>query len=110
MAVRANVAWTNVDWKNVSWTNVPNSLNHLRFVKSGWLPNSGFIGYVEVGKKDFLRLLDKCYLDKFRLPRVCRSKKKIYMVGLVILSRNNATSWLHILHIASWNLLDFQLS
>ena len=55
-AVRANVAWTNVDWKNVSWTNVPNSLNHLRFVKLGWLPNLGFLEYVEVRKKDVLRV------------------------------------------------------
>ena len=76
--VRANVAWTNVpwtnvDWKNVSWTNVPNSLNHLRFVKLGWLPNLGFLEYVEVRKKDVLQV-----------------------GGWWFLVVNNATLWLHL--------------
>ena len=58
---RTNVKWTNVDWTNVTWTNIawtnaPNSLNHLRFVKLGWLPNLGFLEYVEVRKKDVLRV------------------------------------------------------
>ena len=53
---RTNVPWTNVDWQNVSWTSVPNSLNRLRFVKLGWLPNLGFLEYVEVRKKDVLRV------------------------------------------------------
>ena len=35
------------------------------------------------------------------------SARQIYMVGWVIPSGNNTISWLH---LASWNLQDFQLS
>ena len=49
-------AATNVNSTNVACTDVPNSLNHLRFVKLGWLQNLGFLRYEEVRKKDGLRL------------------------------------------------------
>ena len=68
----SNVYWTNVAWTNVALTNVPNSLNHLRFVKLGWLPNLGFLGYAKVRRKGVLQ------------------------VGGWLLVENNATLWLHL--------------
>ena len=47
---------TNVTRKNVAWAYVPNILDHLIFVNLGCMPNFSFLSYVEVGKKDVLRV------------------------------------------------------
>ena len=48
-------------------------------------------------------------LRKFRLPRVCKIRRKevLRVGGGWFLVENNATLWLH---LASWNLPDSQLS
>ena len=48
--------WTNVTRTNIAWTSVPNILQHLIFVNLGCIPNFSFLGYVEVGKKEVLRV------------------------------------------------------
>ena len=48
--------WTIVIRTNVAWTSVLNILSHHIFVNLGCIPNFSFLGYVEVRKKDVLRL------------------------------------------------------
>ena len=52
----SNILRTNVTRTNVAWAYVPNILDHLIFVNLGCMPNFSFLSYVEVGKKDVLRL------------------------------------------------------
>ena len=67
----------------VTMTKVPNTLDHLVFVSLYGIQNLIFLGYVEDEKK-----------------MGCG-----WVGGFMI--ENNATLWLH---LASWNLPDFQLS
>ena len=66
-----------------AWTNVPNPLDHLYFINLDNMQNYSFLGCVEVERKDGLRVAGGWFHE------------------------NNATLWLH---LASWNLLDSQLS
>ena len=57
---------------NVVWTNVPNILDHLVFVSLGCMYNFRLLGYVEVRKKDGLRVggftqdLEQVEVDSYR--------------------------------------------
>ena len=70
---------------------VPNTLNHLIFVTLGCIPKLSFLDYVEVGKKDGLRVGGSV------------AEPMCWVGGWF--HDNNATLWLH---LASWNLPDSQ--
>ena len=68
---------------NAAWTNVPNPSDYVYSVNLDSMQNYSFLGCVEVERKDGLRVAGGWFHE------------------------NNATLWLH---LASWNLLDSQLS